>query len=96
MLGPRSRSAPALLGRVVNAFGANRWWEARPATRGSTGRSRPRLSNPLERPRIYKVLETGVRSVDTMLTLGQGQRVGIFFGTGSARARSSGLIRPPR
>ncbi|KVO87463.1 flagellar protein FliI [Burkholderia ubonensis] len=37
---------------------------------------------PLDRTTPDRVLETGVRAIDTMLTLGAGQRIGIFAGSG--------------
>ena len=37
--------------------------------------------NPLEREPITKVMATGVRAIDTLLTCGQGQRIGIFSGS---------------
>lgn len=40
---------------------------------------------PSERPRIHEIFSTGVRSIDTMLTLGKGQRVGIFAGPGCGK-----------
>ena len=44
------------------------------------------------RPRIEAVLETGIRSIDTLLTLGQGQRVGIFAGSGVGKSTLLGQI----
>ncbi|GMV26987.1 MAG: ATP synthase [Phycisphaerae bacterium] len=38
--------------------------------------------NPLERSRIREPVETGVRAIDALLTVGRGQRVGIFAGAG--------------
>lgn len=67
----------ALLGRVIDAFG-------QPLDGG------PELNvnqyypifreplNPLQRPPINKILETGVRAVDALTTVGKGQRMGIF------------------
>ena len=40
---------------------------------------------PSERPRIADIFATGVRSIDSVLTLGQGQRVGIFAGPGCGK-----------
>ncbi|CAM3751948.1 flagellar protein export ATPase FliI [Alkalicoccus chagannorensis] len=42
--------------------------------------------NPMTRPRIMEPLSLGVRAVDTMLTLGKGQRVGIFAGSGVGKS----------
>src|SRR6185369_17206234 len=48
--------------------------------------------NPMSRPPIRHVLETGIRSVDALLTLGQGQRVGIFAGSGVGKSTLLGQI----
>lgn len=81
----------ALLGRVVDAFGA-------PLDDGPAIETRQRYPlhaepvNPLKRPPIEQVLETGVRSLDTLLTLGRGQRVGIFAGSGVGKSTLLGMI----
>lgn len=41
---------------------------------------------PLERPRIDSVLGTGIRAIDALLTIGQGQRVGLFSGSGVGKS----------
>src|SRR5687767_6680963 len=38
-----------------------------------------------KRPRVTQALHTGIRAVDTLLTLGRGQRVGIFAGAGRGK-----------
>ncbi|MCB1141431.1 MAG: FliI/YscN family ATPase [Leptospiraceae bacterium] len=48
--------------------------------------------NPLDRPMITKVLSTGVRAIDGMLTIGKGQRVGIFSGSGVGKSSLLGMI----
>ena len=40
---------------------------------------------PTDRPRIHRALATGVRSIDGLLTLGEGQRVGLFAGAGCGK-----------
>ncbi|WP_018922554.1 flagellar protein export ATPase FliI [Salsuginibacillus kocurii] len=42
--------------------------------------------NPLERPRIEEPLTLGVKAVDGLLTVGKGQRVGIFAGSGVGKS----------
>ncbi len=81
----------ALLGRVIDALG--RPLDGLPAPCGLVERPvRGRPVNPLERPRIQSVMETGVRSIDTLLTLGRGQRVGIFAGSGVGKSTLLGMI----
>jgi flagellum-specific ATP synthase len=48
--------------------------------------------NPLSRPPIHEILEIGVRSIDSLLTIGKGQRVGIFAGSGVGKSTLLGMI----
>jgi flagellum-specific ATP synthase len=48
--------------------------------------------NPLERKRITKPIATGIRSIDALKTLGRGQRVGIFAGSGVGKSVTLGMI----
>ncbi len=48
--------------------------------------------SPVARQPIRRPLETGVRAIDTMLTIGRGQRVGIFAGTGVGKSTLLGMI----
>ncbi len=48
--------------------------------------------NPLERERIREVFDTGVRSINALLTLGKGQKVGIFAGAGVGKSTLLGMI----
>lgn len=47
---------------------------------------------PLDRTRIKEVLPTGIRAIDTVLTLGKGQRIGIFSGSGVGKSTVLGMI----
>jgi len=47
---------------------------------------------PLDRGRIDRPLATGVRSIDGLLTLGEGQRIGIFSGSGVGKSTLMGMI----
>jgi len=49
-------------------------------------------SNPLSRPRINEVLEFGVKAIDGLLTIGKGQRMGIFSGSGVGKSTLMGMI----
>lgn len=79
-----------LRGRVVDALG-----------RPIDGRSlflreyRPIISeapNPLVRKRILEPLPVGVRAIDGFITLGKGQRIGIFAGSGVGKSTLLGMI----
>lgn len=48
--------------------------------------------NPMTRVRIREPLETGIRVIDGMLTVGVGQRVGIFAGPGVGKSRLISMI----
>ncbi len=69
-----------LLGRVLNGLG-------QPIDGGPelTGRAWDVLRPPpppLSRPRIQRGLPVGVRTIDGLLTVGEGQRIGLFAGSG--------------
>ena len=48
--------------------------------------------DPLTRRRIREPLALGVRAMDSMLTLGKGQRIGIMAGTGVGKSTLLGMI----
>ncbi len=48
--------------------------------------------NPLKRPPITEVMEIGVKAIDGMLTIGKGQRIGIFAGSGVGKSTLMGMI----
>lgn len=48
--------------------------------------------DPLKRKRIKNVLPTGVRAIDGFLTCGEGQRIGIFAGSGVGKSTTLGMI----
>jgi flagellum-specific ATP synthase len=48
--------------------------------------------DPLKRRRIKDILPTGVRAIDGFLTVGEGQRVGIFAGSGVGKSTTLGMI----
>ncbi|XJZ28498.1 flagellar protein export ATPase FliI [Bacillota bacterium Lsc_1132] len=48
--------------------------------------------NPMQRPPINEAIEVGVRMIDSLLTVGNGQRVGIFAGSGVGKSTLLGMI----
>ncbi len=48
--------------------------------------------NPLERPPISEVMELGIKAIDGLITLGKGQRIGIFAGSGVGKSTLMGMI----
>ena len=81
----------ALLGRVIDAFGQPLDGGAAPATFAMRKLSADPI-NPLTRPRIDQLLETGVRAIDALLPLGRGQRMGIFAGSGVGKSTLLGML----
>jgi flagellum-specific ATP synthase len=88
---PEFATGDALLGRIIDAFGKPLDGLPAPAT-AETRPLRAAPLNPLQRPRVRHTLETGVRAIDTLLTLGRGQRVGIFAGSGVGKSTLLGMI----
>ena len=82
---------PGLLGRVLNGLGHP--IDGKGAIEHSI---RMPLSaeppHPLDRDIISDPLETGVRAIDGFLTMGKGQRVGIFAGSGVGKSTLLGMI----
>lgn len=85
------RVGPQLCGRVIDALG-------RPIDRLAlpTGLARIEVDraapSSLDRPPIREPLETGVRVIDSMLTCGVGQRLGIFAGSGVGKSSLLGML----
>lgn len=81
----------ALLGRVVDANGE-------PLDgRGPLAFSRKSLLlgepiNPLERMPVSRILDVGVRAINAMLTVGEGQRLGLFAGSGVGKSVLLGMM----
>ncbi len=48
--------------------------------------------NPMEREPIRSILVTGIKAIDGLLTVGKGQRIGIFAGTGVGKSTLLGMI----
>jgi len=84
------RCSEQLLGRVLDGLGQPIDGGAPiEGERYSVMREPP---NPMERPRIDKPLVLGVRALDALLTVGEGQRVGLFAGSGVGKSTLMGQI----
>lgn len=81
----------ALIGSVLNSLGEP--LDQSPLPKGMKAVSIDQEPpNPLERPRILQPISMGVRAIDGLLTVGMGQRVGIFAGSGVGKSTLLGMI----
>jgi flagellum-specific ATP synthase len=88
---PQIEAGPALLGRVVNALGAP-IDDGRPLSVSQTLPLDGVVRRPLDRASIRTPLGTGIRVLDALLTVGGGQRVGIFGGSGVGKSTLIGMM----
>ncbi len=85
------RAGDALLGRVLDGLG--RPLDGRPLPPGLEDWPVDRPSPaPLARRRITRPLALGVRAIDALATVGEGQRVGLFAGAGVGKSTLLGQI----
>ncbi|NBX89747.1 MAG: FliI/YscN family ATPase [Betaproteobacteria bacterium] len=75
---------PQLLGRVVDGLG--RPLDGLGGASWSDNMARFASPNPLKRAPIHEALDTGVRAINSMLTVGRGQRLGLFAGSGVGKS----------
>ncbi|EGJ11370.1 MULTISPECIES: flagellar protein export ATPase FliI [Rubrivivax] len=80
-----------LLGRVVDSHG-------HPMDRGgpiADAHAQPMIRRPInamDRDPVRRALDTGVRSINALLTVGRGQRLGLFAGTGVGKSVLLGMM----
>lgn len=80
-----------MLGRVLDANGFP--VDGLPPVNASVNLPLDRNApGPLERVRMVEPLGTGVRAIDTMLTVARGQRIGIFGGSGVGKSTLLGMM----
>lgn len=82
---------PALIGSVLDSLGQPLDGSQLPKGLGSVGTDQD-PPNPMTRPPISEPVEVGVRLIDSLLTVGMGQRVGIFAGSGVGKSTLLGMI----
>ncbi|MEY3037352.1 MAG: Flagellum-specific synthase, partial [Pseudomonadota bacterium] len=82
---------PELLGRVIDGRGQPLDGRAPPNCPDRLGLS-GRPLNPMERGPITQVLDVGVKAINGVLTLGQGQRVGLVAGSGVGKSVLLGML----
>ena len=82
---------PFLRGRVINALGQP-IDGLEPFGRGDTFSIDSAYINPMTRPPIRERMEFGVKAIDSLITIGKGQRIGIFAGSGVGKSTLMGMI----
>jgi ATP synthase in type III secretion protein N len=89
--GSRVPCGAALLGRVIDAFG-----EPLDGVALSAGLATRALHadapNPLQRTPVRLPFATGVRAIDAALTVGEGQRIGVFATAGGGKSTLLGML----
>ena len=88
---PEIEVGPALMGRVLNALGAP-IDAGRPPAAALALPLEGAVRSPLDRAPIRTPLGTGIRALDALLTVGRGQRVGIFGGSGVGKSTLIGMM----
>jgi flagellum-specific ATP synthase len=79
------------MGRVLNALGEPIDGQ-RPPIAAGTAPLDGKVRSPLDRVPIRRPLGSGIRSIDALLTVGRGQRVGIFGGSGVGKSTLIGMM----
>lgn len=91
---PKIHVTEKLIGQILDSLG-------KPLLRSSASLEQSELCgvaicsqppNPLERTTIDSILETGVRVVDSLCTLGYGQRIGLFASSGVGKSTLLGML----
>jgi FliI/YscN family ATPase len=82
---------PELLGRVLDGLGQP--LDGLGPVRGETSAPLyPPPMNPLARDPIVTPMGTGVRAIDSLMTCGRGQRLGLFGGSGVGKSTLLGMM----
>ncbi|MCY9185992.1 flagellar protein export ATPase FliI [Bacillus halotolerans] len=87
----RVKVGAGLIGQVIDAFGEPLDGKLLPKGLAPVSTEQP-PPNPMKRPPIREKMGVGVRSIDSLLTVGKGQRIGIFAGSGVGKSTLMGMI----
>ncbi len=87
----RINVGPELLGRVLDGLG-NPLDERFEISKNMAFHVHAHAPHPLKRKEITEPLSLGVKSIDGFTTVGKGQRVGIFAGSGIGKSTTLGMI----
>ncbi|MDR1754139.1 MAG: FliI/YscN family ATPase [Eubacterium sp.] len=85
------KTGQALIGRIIDAVGCPLDGGDELDYTGETSISGISI-NPLTRPKIAEPIELGVKAIDGLMTIGKGQRIGIFAGSGVGKSTLMGMI----
>jgi flagellum-specific ATP synthase len=89
---PKIRVGAHLIGRIVDPYLRPMTGQPIPALAGVPWSIVREPLNPLLRRRIDAPLDLGVRAMNTLLTCGEGQRIGIMAGSGVGKSVLLGMI----
>ena len=81
----------ALIGRVIDGAGRPLDSGEQPILTGHTA-LQGHVVNPLQRALITEPLDVGIRAINALLTVGRGQRLGLFAGSGVGKSTLLGLM----
>ncbi|WP_240375722.1 flagellar protein export ATPase FliI [Bacillus piscicola] len=85
------KTGSGIIGKVLD--GAGNPLDGSPLPAGlTTVLTEKEPPNPLLRPRIHTPLPLGVKAIDGLLTVGKGQRIGIFAGSGVGKSTLLSMI----
>ena len=80
-----------LLGRVVDAHGAPMDYQGPILNVASVPLNRQPI-NAMDRAPVRETLDTGIRAINALLTVGRGQRIGLFAGSGVGKSVLMGMM----
>lgn len=80
-----------LLGRVIDPSGEPLDGKG-PIEYSSEGLQKPEPLNPLDRKPVNKAMDVGVKAINGVITVGEGQRMGLFAGSGVGKSVLLGMM----
>lgn len=80
-----------LRGRILDGLGHALDNLGKPLSENSV-EEEPSVINPLMREPIHEPLDVGIRAINTLLTVGKGQRLGLFAGSGVGKSVLLGMM----
>ncbi|BCD99241.1 flagellar protein export ATPase FliI [Marinagarivorans cellulosilyticus] len=87
----RIRIGEASLGRIINGLGHPLDGKG-PLEGDATLDIKPQTINPMDREPVVTPLDVGIRAINALLTVGEGQRLGLFAGSGVGKSVLLGMM----